>query len=786
MASINLRSNRSAAVKQDAPDTNFSTETEWESPGTDFIYWGFEPLPDEYKYRKLEGVGVTIYGMRTTMDIEVYPRVYSWFRVVEADWSESDITYRNKPRALLYLPEPLTSANYNKYSDIYTFSGWSELSEDVAFNLTKQALLHGILAQPRPTSAPAKWASSRHPEYYASLYVSFSNTDAVPSSTQSPTSGYIKKTVDNTFFASFIPSTLTFATLERNTLYIDWKESESGTVTTVDCGNVDSYTFPANTFSGDTVIWRARMACSNGTTYEWPWRTLTTVEPLMTAAPVAPVNEIANGGQPLPFRWTTVSSAGILPTGADLQYSENGSVWTTFGHVDGSATEFVAPATTLPPGTVYWRVRAINGSGVAGPWSEAGIFVNVSAPPQPSLTVDPVPFAVLTWQAMGQQAYRIHVDGHDYGVQFGTAKSFTLPNPLADGAHRAEITVQGTYGLWSEPDVQEFTVTNIPGGDITLTAELGVDAALSWTVSSEAPVPAPTSIWAKGGLVASTGAEQSNGRRLRTAATGLPQEALGVRAAEGWEFALFGYDANGYLGEWTGSTFEKAAQPWIREAMLEPLYEAGASIVRILARRADNANVSVNDCSNIRLLVPATAPSGFLVFRDGIQIGRTNGHSFTDRTALGSHEWAVVGLLAGGYYTRSNIVTGSLSVETPRIALLSGGDWLELRLSETSPTQQLFSYQQTVSLRHISGTAYPVLETSGFEDLRGDYDAAFLTAEDADKLLAMRGQVVILKSRGDRVVVGPLAQIECIHNDLYLSCRFSIQRIHWEDFNAQS
>lgn len=784
MASINLRSNRSAAVKQDAPDTNFSTETEWESPGTDAIYWGFEPLPDEYKYRKLEGVGVTIYGMRTTMDIEVYPRVYSRFRVVEADWSESDITYRNKPRAFLYLPEPLTSASYNKYSDIYTFSGWSELSEDAAFNLTKQALLHGIYAQPRPTSAPAKWASSRHPEYYAILYVSFSNTDAAPSSTQSPTSGYIKKTVDNTFFASFIPSTLTFATLERNTLYIDWKESESGTVTTVDCGNVDSYTFPANTFSGDTVIWRARMACSNGTTYEWPWRTLTTVEPLMTAAPVAPVNEIANGGQPLPFRWTTVSSAGILPTGADLQYSENGSVWTTFGHVDGSATEFVAPATTLPPGTVYWRVRAINGSGVAGPWSEAGIFVNVSAPPQPSLTVDPVPFSVLTWQAMGQQAYRIHVDGHDYGVQFGTAKSFTLPTPLADGTHRAEITVQGTYGLWSEPDVQEFTVTNAGAGTLTLTGEFGADAALSWSGEAFMGSPSPLSDWERGNIRPSNGTNISNATRIRTVDGGIPTSVEALQKSDGMTLSLYCYDADSYLGVWNGSGFETADSVRGKLTDLRNIYAAGATRIRAVYR-LPSGTTQLEDGQTLRYLNTAESET-FLVYRDGVLIGSTRTRSFLDRTALGTHEYFIIQKFTDGNYVRSNTVSGTLIVETPQIALLSGGDWLKLRLSETSPTQQLFSYQQTISLRHVSGAAYPVLETSGFEDLRGDYDAAFLTAEDADKLLAMRGQVVILKSRGDRVVVGPLAQIECIHNDFYLSCRFSIQQIHWEDFNAQS
>lgn len=783
--SVVLHANRSAAVSADERDTNFSTGTEWVCPPLATIYWGFEPLPSEYIYRKLDGFGVSVYAKKTSTD---YPTLSAWFHPISSEWNESEVTYNNRPSISGTLPTSMSDATLN-YGSIYSHTGWGEYSEETILADTKRVLTYGIATISRPFLAASVWASSRNQEHLASISVTLSDNDVPPSSTQSPTSGYIDKAAANTFTATFIPSTLSFAALERVTLLIDWKESEDGTVTTIDCGNVDTYTFPANTFSGDTVIWRARMECSNGTTYNWPWRTLTTIEPLMTAAPTAPVNEVANGGQPILFRWTTVSSAGILPTGADLQYSENGTTWTTFGHVDGSTTEFSAAAGTLPPGTVYWRVRAINGSGAAGSWSDAAIFVNVSAPPQPSLSVNPVPFAVLSWQATGQQAYRIYVDGHDYGIRFGTEKTFTVPTPLADGAHTAQVTVQGVYGLWSVPAVQEFTVANIPGGEITLEAAFGVDAALSWTVSPLAATPSPTSDWARGGLAAATGANQSNGRRLRTkATTGVPLTVRGIRAADGYEFVLYGYDGSGnYLGQWTGEGFEKAAQSWRTYEFLDPIYEAGASAIRILARRTDNADITIEESVNIRYLIAATSePASYQIFRDGVQIGQTAGLSFLDRTALGSHEWSVVGLLADGYYTRSNTVSGTLTVKMSQISLLSGGDWLELRLSENSPTQQGFSYQRTISLRHISGAAYPVLESSAFEDERGDYDVAFLTAEDAEKLLAMKGQVVILKSRGNRVIVGPLAQIEWLHSDMYISCRFSIQRIHWEDFDAQS
>jgi hypothetical protein len=62
--------------------------------------------------------------------------------------------------------------------------------------------------------------------------------------------------------------------------------------------------------------------------------------------------------------------------------------------------------------------------------------------------------------------------------------AFTLPLPLADGAHTAAVEVQNEYGQWSQPAQTDFSVTNVPGTGITLSASVGVDAQLSWTAGS--------------------------------------------------------------------------------------------------------------------------------------------------------------------------------------------------------------------------------------------------------------------------------------------------------------
>lgn len=169
-------------------------------------------------------------------------------------------------------------------------------------------------------------------------------------------------------------------------------------------------------------------------------------------------------------------------------------------------------------------------------------------------------------------------------------------------------------------------------------------------------------------------------------------------------------------------------------------------------------------------------------YRDGKRIGTTAGRTFTDRFVLGEHSYFVEIWDTDGNYARSNTVTGTMSSQITRIALLAGGNWVELRLSERSAGIQNFSWSRTKNLRHALGAGYPVLELSGFEDLSGSYNCAFKTAAEAAAFEGLRGQPVILKSRGDRVVIGAFAELSCSVTDFYVSYTFSIQQIAWEDF----
>lgn len=172
----------------------------------------------------------------------------------------------------------------------------------------------------------------------------------------------------------------------------------------------------------------------------------------------------------------------------------------------------------------------------------------------------------------------------------------------------------------------------------------------------------------------------------------------------------------------------------------------------------------------------------YRIYRDGQLIAKTRAESFIDRFVLGEHRYIVLAELANGNYIRSSEITGIMKSCVTQIALASGGEWIELKLSENSNSVQTFEWNQSVTLRHYSGAIYPVAEFSPFEDRTAIYDCSFSTLEEAKAFENMRGQIVILKSRGENVMIGPMSAISKTTGDFYIAYRFSIQQIHWGDF----
>lgn len=480
---------------------------------------------------------------------------------------------------------------------------------------------------------------------------------------QTLTAGFVNPHAAQTFEWDHVPAGdyACAGTWESVSATFYWSDGTSSHTVAVPA-NSKSVTLPANTLPVGTITWYVTATDDQGTTSTSPTYTITTEDSETTAVPKSPVQTVEDARTAIVFRWETVNDHGTLPTGADLQISTDDTTWTDLGSVSGDATEYTAAADTLPSGTVYWRVRAYNADGISGNWSSAVRFVAINAPEAPIVSVDAVPFATIRWQADGQQAFRITVDGTTYGPFFGSTKNYTLEDYLENGGHTVSVEVQGSTGLWSKPGTATFSVTNATGAPVQLTGVFYRDAQLQWASSSE-----------------------------------------------------------------------------------------------------------VDD---------------FLVYRDGVRIAHTRGSSFTDRTVLGTHGWQVINRLPNGYYTPSNLVQGDLESCGTAMALLSGGEWLELKKTDSESYEQSTTVSQQISLRHFEGSVYPVAEIAHSIDQTGSYLVAWAYEEQSDAAAfeAMLGRPVILKARGNECTVGIMAGYAKRMPHFYKAYSFTLQRIHWEDF----
>ena len=265
-----------------------------------------------------------------------------------------------------------------------------------------------------------------------------------------------------------------------------WRTSESAAITSISCGTASSVTIPSGTFTTDRIQWRVTAATAEGASATSDWFTLSTLEAAGTAETVSPKGIVIDSSVDNVFTWRHIISTGTEQTKAELQISSDNSTWTALATVNGSSNSYTVPANTLGTGTKYWRVRTYNTDNVASEWSASAQFVSVGAPDAPVVVIQSTaPRPSISWQVTGQQAYQVEIDGVTAsGTRFGTDKRYRSPVYLADGNYTVRVRVQNEYGFWSPWGTAALPVTNVPGGAITLTAEGGIEAALSWTPGS--------------------------------------------------------------------------------------------------------------------------------------------------------------------------------------------------------------------------------------------------------------------------------------------------------------
>lgn len=598
-------------------------------------------------------------------------------------------------------------------------------------------------------------------------------SQAVP--VNSPTSGIISAAQAQTFQVALEASAPVYEPFSVSAATFYWRAGESGDYTAVTMtpnGNSASVTIPAGTFPSGSIQWYASATDNTGSTTQTSVFSLSTLNSAVEAVPIAPNNTVESSDAVILFRWRYASLDGSASAGAELQKSADGIAWSNMVSVPAGVESVPVSGAGFAAGKVFWRVRAQNGAGDWSDWSTALSFQVFGAPVISSVSGDGKPFLTVNWQAEGQLAYKIEVDGRQYGPYRGeSTRSFTLPEPLPDGLHVVKVAAQNRYTLWSAWAEANVSVQNVPGPQITIDAEWpqGENIRIVYT---DAIIPPwiiktlPETVRIDMGRWTLSAVEYYS-------AANVFQWYFRANESQAWT-AIDGATGRNYTIE--GATRNNGQY---RVKVSNPVGEVYSNISNFTYDAFSTSYVS--DIFNTNLY----AETGhFLIYRDGALIGTTRRNYFYDRTALGSHEYYVLQVLPGGYYTKSNTVTLTGYVDCPAIALLSGGEFMLLELSEDANRTQTITRSGEVAYVQYSGAKYQEAEIGEAESLTATGDVSFTAAQEAEarRFEAMLKKAVIYKTPGGEVVVGILQGFTRRDPRFFKSYSFQVTQMERRDF----
>jgi hypothetical protein len=473
MATVTMYANQSAKIAISNPTTNYSSDA---SVTDGNLLISFSGFPASEKFKAITRASVAIYA-NLAYGTDGQSCAASADFLAES-FAEKSVTYNTAPKT-----DALGSVRVSAY---VTGDGKYATGNVLGIGLEhlRSLLVYGLKVSPPYRIAFQTSRGSNKP------YISVEYSDEIVGlslSNLAPSSGSIVPANVTTFSWAEAATGVCYESITRASAKFCWRKSASDTVKEIVVpGTATSITIPANTFSGDSIQWQISATSNSGVTTTSDWMTLSLTDVESTAVAVAPDRAVLDGSSDNVFKWEHVISTGTAQTKAELQQSTDGSTWTALATVTGAANTWTAPAGTFTSGTKYWRVRTYNSKGAAGAWSAATQFIVLAAPATPPVSiVSTEPRPEIRWQSDEQQAYQIEIDGvYASGTRFGTGKTWKAPFYLADGSYTVRVRVQNEYGFWSPWGTAALPVTNVPGGAITLTAEGGIEAALSWTPGS--------------------------------------------------------------------------------------------------------------------------------------------------------------------------------------------------------------------------------------------------------------------------------------------------------------
>ena len=489
-ASTNLTVSNLAYISERYPSTHYtiSSSTQYEI-GEHSALWQQDMLcklaglPSSLKHNKLIGIQFRVYAA-------FQGDAVGGVDTNDGNYTASTVTWYTAPN------EVKTVARL--YKDVDTWSGDIWIPESLNGTTAEAANAASALQAPslRYSGNQFTWFMYSVLKAGGSPYARVYYDDAVkvPSKivyASGPASGYSNPRNATGFSWNYVKNSSNYCAVEswaQSSATFYWKTSSAGSYTGVSAGTSKSVTIPANTFpAASTIQWYVSGTDEDGTTTQTPVYSFSTAAGAVETACVDPVGQVIDGSAPYTFNWTIASTDGQPASRTVFQWKQTtGGTWATLFDESSAVTSYTVPGGTFPAGSIDWQILAYNIDGTLGTYTPK-TFISVAAPDAvQGLAATAVPFSTISWQSTGQEAYQITVDGKEIVKAYGpTVYSYKLEEPLADGDHTITVTVQGIYGLWSQPSEITVSIQNVPTETVTLSGNFDVDAVLSWDVEQD-------------------------------------------------------------------------------------------------------------------------------------------------------------------------------------------------------------------------------------------------------------------------------------------------------------
>jgi len=759
---IKVLANKTAVVDRDEASTHFSPSATMHIEDSQDVLFAFEAFPSEHRFKRIlsSWFYAKTYYQGSSSGLEV---AYVGTQLSAVDYDT--VTWATRP-------EYEANTRYGNSSSLRAHNEWdfhlaTPDGGSIATVQNGAYLVHRYSYDIKTSLAGA--TDRPYVEFELSNDINHVDPICTPSSGyQNPHQDIVLKWGKSTAWSSYETPVQTAAV-------VTWKET-GGAEHTISVTTEREVTIPAGTWSnGTTYEWKVAITDTGGSTTTMGWYTLSTTAAAATPPTLEyPVADVIDGTGDVTFRW--VNNGGENNAGTDLEFSTDGTTWGSPINVAAGVSEYIVAAGTLPSGTNYWRARAYNADSTAGSWTDATIFTVISSPQAPYYEVTNTPRPTITWVSDEQQAFQVQMGDYDSGLVFGTDQSFKCPVYLPNGSTTVRVRVMNAYNLWSDWSGTQITIANTPGdAPPVLTVTAGTDAQLSWTTAYNTTAVLSSDLtWEIGKSINASGNLYNVSYFCRSGYFDL-NGAEKIRYT-GPETGPNDKPYSVMIAFYNGSTFLE--RPYFSD------FPGGVAIVPETATRARaiigyasslGEAATQGDADNFSAALYMTEASNYVVYRNGAQIGETDGLSYTDRYANGQTSYFVRAVLNGDNYAQSNTVSVELSVPCPMITAIDG-NWIELQYSTEPIYTAQNTHTQQVSMMVYSGSVYPVPEIAPHRQRSYQIAVAFRRGE-SGPFEALLGRECYLKDQYGAAIHGVISAIATAHNRFYTVCSATLEEM---------